>query len=178
MSNVTKNQPEADAAALGTLATSSNECKCGCGQTAENVYRQGHDAKHVSILLSYLDAGLIEREAAMAALPTTALKVKLNNALARRARLARQRAERAHLRDVAKREREAIKAAKKRTSASAGVDAKEAGINPAGYQVKVGRWWYPVVELGRDGDRFFVAYTTKDGSTKEARVDFDKVREA
>ena len=174
MSNVSKNPPEAAAAALGTLATSGNECKCGCGQTAESVYRQGHDAKHVSILLSYLDAGLIEREDAMAALPTTALKVKLNNALARRARLARQRAERAHLRDVAKREREAIKAAKKRTSAS----AEEAGINPAGYQVKVGRWWYPVVELGRDGDRFFVAYTAKDGSTKEARVDFDKVREA
>src|SRR5690625_7958513 len=42
-----------------TTETKSNllVCKCGCGQGLNNTvstYRAGHDAKHVSVLVSYL----------------------------------------------------------------------------------------------------------------------------
>src|SRR5690625_110633 len=42
-----------------TTETKSNllVCKCGCGQGLNNTvstYRPGHDAKHVSVLVSYL----------------------------------------------------------------------------------------------------------------------------
>lgn len=140
---------------LDAGANTANECKCGCGQTAENVYRQGHDAKHVSILLSYIAAGDVSREAAMAVLPTTALKVKLNNALARRQRIAAEQAER-------KAAREAARAARKTGK------AKKAEAEPSYTEVKVGRWWYPIVEIREDNG---ILYTARDGSIKEAPIE-------
>ena len=71
-------------------------CTCGCGIETKSTYRPGHDAKHVSILLAGIFARrnewgiegedlLIElAEDARAQLPSTALKVKFNNAFARR----------------------------------------------------------------------------------------------
>lgn len=37
-----------------TAPTTAATCLCGCGQEVNSVYRPGHDAKHVSILLAEL----------------------------------------------------------------------------------------------------------------------------
>ena len=70
-----------------TQAKSFNPCYCGCGLLAssKSLYKQGHDAKHVSVLLSYIAAGTHTVDAARALLPSTALQVKLHNTLAKQA---------------------------------------------------------------------------------------------
>ena len=131
-----------------TATKSYSPCFCGCGFLAggESLYKQGHDAKHVSVLLSYVAAGTHTVDEAKAALPSTALQVKLHNALARRAIKAEKAAGR-----------------KPRT-------AKKAS------QVKVGRWWYPVVSVAVGTNEVYVAYTAKDGTVKETVTTEDKLR--
>lgn len=69
-----------------TQTKSFSPCYCGCGLLAssKSLYKQGHDAKHVSVLLSYIAAGTHTVDEAKSLLPSTALQVKLHNTLARR----------------------------------------------------------------------------------------------
>lgn len=76
----------------------SNSCFCGCGTpiaSAKAIYRPGHDAKHVSVLLAEIFAqrwAWYDSEDELVALfiqtanrlPSGALRVKLNNAFANR----------------------------------------------------------------------------------------------
>lgn len=81
-----------------TAGVDSNSCFCGCGtptSSAKAFYRPGHDAKHVSVLLAEIFAqrkvwhdsedelvALFIQTSAQ--LPSGALRVKLNNAFAKR----------------------------------------------------------------------------------------------
>lgn len=81
-----------------TAGVDSNSCYCGCGtptSSARSIYRPGHDAKHVSVLLAEIFAqrkvwhdsedelvALFIQTASR--LPSGALRVKLNNAFAKR----------------------------------------------------------------------------------------------
>ena len=121
-----------------TTTKSYSPCFCGCGFLAggKSLYKRGHDAKHVSVLLSYIAAGTHTVDEAKAALPSPALRVKLHNALARQAR---------------RQEAKANKAPRKPRM----VEPREMAS-----EVKVGRWWYPIV----DQTAGQITYTKRDGS--------------
>lgn len=136
-------------------------CKCTCGRVTNSTYAPGHDAKHVSWLLDSVLSGTYDRVAARAELPSVALQIKFDNALVKAIDKA-----------VARQEREEAKLARKQAKQAKQVD------EPKLTEVKIGRWWYPVLEAMFVGeDQFLVIYTAKDGSTKEAQVGVEKIRE-
>ena len=186
-----------------TTTKSYSPCFCGCGFLAggKSLYKQGHDAKHVSVLLSYVAAGTHTADEAKSLLPSTALQVKLHNALARRT--AKQAAK------VAGRQPRTAK----NPCVVCGTRPKSKDINEnpelcsvcfeeAGFEndhmdgnhapgteragcsicramtseVKVGRWWYPVVSVAVGTNEVYVAYTAKDGTVKETVTTEDKLR--
>ncbi|QJD50038.1 hypothetical protein SEA_RASOVI_64 [Microbacterium phage Rasovi] len=67
--------------------TSRIDCLCGCGQntSAKANYRPGHDAAHVSVLLADFiakgDLSQVALKPYLAALPSDALKIKLQKAV-------------------------------------------------------------------------------------------------
>ena len=156
-----------------TTAAGSVLCKCGCGLTTSNVYRPGHDAKHVSILLEAVLSGATTREEARKELPSAALQIKLDSAVANAIARHEERVAKAALRAARQAETEARRAEQKAAKKAAKEAAKAEKVLT---EVKIGRWWYPIVEAGRDGDQFLIAYRTKDGEIKEAHVDADKLR--
>jgi hypothetical protein len=59
------------------------ECKCGCGTPSYSTYRPGHDAKHVSVLISYYKAKTHTLDDLQLMLPSFALRNKLVRAINR-----------------------------------------------------------------------------------------------
>ena len=53
---------------------------------------------------------------------------------------------------------------------------KEAKANKTSKEVKIGRWWYPVVSVAVGTNEVYVAYTAKDGTVKETVTTEDKLR--
>lgn len=74
-------------AASQPQTTAALTCLCGCGQetSAKANYRPGHDAAHVSILLAGFiakgDLSQVALKPYLAALPSDALKIKLQKAV-------------------------------------------------------------------------------------------------
>ena len=146
-----------------TQTKSFAPCHCGCGLVASSgsLYKPGHDAKHVSVLISYIAAGITTVDQAKAQLPTGALRVKLHNALARKARLAE------------------AKAAKQAAKQAANAAAEAAAEAETSWEIKVGRWWYPVTEAANlHDDIFAVVYVDKQGETHEVKASVNKLRQA
>ena len=146
-------------------------CYCGCGflVSSKSLYKQGHDAKHVSVLLSYVVAGTHTVDEAKAQLPSTALQVKLHNALARytakaEAKQAKQQAKGAkrtkkfvdpeqcdRCGETVERDDLYVVAGGPCWCNNCHVNAKE---------IKIGRWVYPIVEISGEE----ITYTKRDGS--------------
>lgn len=62
----------------------NTECVCGCGlHTSGTNYRPGHDAKHVSVLISYYKAKTHNLDDLQVMLPSIALRNKLVRAIRR-----------------------------------------------------------------------------------------------
>lgn len=57
------------------------ECLCGCGAEVKKTYRPGHDAKHVSVLISYYKVKTHDLDELLAMLPSVALRNKLTRAI-------------------------------------------------------------------------------------------------
>ena len=148
-----------------TATKSYSPCYCGCGFVAgsKSLYKQGHDAKHVSVLLSYVTVGTHTLDEAKAQLPSTALQVKLHNALARRNR---KQAKTANKAPKGKQQCDRCGAWVKEGMLVHDDLAEEAicdqcvanAIDPT--EVKVGRWWYPIVNQTTAQ----ITYTKRDGS--------------
>ncbi len=158
--------------------TETRNCKCGsCGQqvTGKAIYRPGHDAKHVSFLLTLVwespefrngSTGDVEgpvkmTKAAIGHLPTPALQTKFTNALSRKIDKEWDRY-----------------SAKVNTNADAGCHfgwhpdefwhametptAQARPIQADGGEIKVGRWTYPTGS--RPGQDTIYRNTKRDGS--------------
>ncbi len=95
--NRTRNTTETDPTPEVATPT-GGICRCGCGGQTGGTYRQGHDAKHVSVLVSYVAAQTITYEDAKRELPSGALQVKFHNAWNKLVRKAEAKAQR----DIAK----------------------------------------------------------------------------
>lgn len=118
-----------------------NRCECGCGAFVKGSYKQGHDARHVSKLVQLVVVdGAVTPDEAVDSLGSVALRAKLAKAL--------NRAQAAFDKEAAK-------------------TAKTAQLQPEPAEIKVGRWWYPIVGVANNG----VQYQTRDGSIKIASVD-------
>ena len=157
-----------------TATKSYSPCFCGCGLLAgsKSLYKQGHDAKHVSVLLSYVTVGTHTLDEAKAQLPSTALQVKLHNALARRNR---KQAKTANKAPKGKQQCDRCGAWVKEGGLSHDYETEQAicdqcialwslACNPT--EVKVGRWWYPIVSTDADG----ITYRAKDGNDKVTKA--------
>ena len=167
--------------ATATQTKSLNACYCGCGFAVKGSYKQGHDAKHVSSLLCQIVIGQLDSAIAYEALPSAALRNKLRNAIDNAAK----KEAKAIAKREAKREAKANKAPKgKQQCDRCGAWVKEGmlvhddlteeavcsecvsnAISPT--EVKVGRWWYPIVSVEVDG----IVYRAKDDSDRMAKVD-------
>lgn len=150
-----------------TQTKSLNACTCGCGFTAgaKSLYKQGHDAKHVSVLLSYVTAGTHTVDEAKAQLPSTALQVKFHNALARYTAKAEAKQAKGAKRtkkfvdpeqcdrcgETVERDDLYVVAGGPCWCDNCHVNAKE---------IKIGRWVYPIVEISGEE----ITYTKRDGS--------------
>ncbi|QGH80716.1 hypothetical protein SEA_ZANELLA_59 [Microbacterium phage Zanella] len=116
-------------AASQPQTTNRLDCLCGCGQetSAKANYRPGHDAAHVSVLLAdFIGKGDLSQGALkpyLAALPSDALKFKLQKAVDNFA---------------TKKAGKAPRAAKETRDEWVDVDTDE---------YKLGRWTYPVQAL-------------------------------
>ena len=141
-------------------------CTCGCGFTAgaKSLYKQGHDAKHVSVLLSYVVAGTHTLDEAKKQLPSTALQVKLHNAFVRYAAKQAAKADKAprtkkfidpeqcdRCGETVERDDLYVVAGGPCWCDNCHVNAKE---------IKIGRWVYPIVEISGEE----ITYTKRDGS--------------
>lgn len=148
-----------------------NGCRCGCGAQIKGDYKQGHDAKHVSILVARALAGgsdtYSECLGELAGFPR--LQAKLDRAYGNAMAKAEAKAARQAALQAKSAERELAKAEK-----AAKAEAKKRVLSFT--EVKVGRWSYPVERVTIQGDQFLVEYTAKDGLTKEAVVGADKLK--
>lgn len=154
-----------------------NGCRCGCGAQVKGDYAQGHDAKHVSILVGLAANGLSTVADAVAQLAgSPRLQAKFDRAYTNAQDRIKAKAARADSLAAKKAEREAAQVAKKAAKPVTKKDAKKDAKPVLSFsQVKVGRWSYPVEDVKVDGDQFLVSYTAKDGFTKEATVGLDKL---
>lgn len=185
--------------ATATQTKSPNGCTCGCGLPVKGFYKQGHDAKHVSVLLSYVTAGTHTVDEAKAQLPSTALQVKFHNALARWTAKQTKKADKARTvktpcvvcgaRPKSKNinenpelcsvcfEEAGIENDHMDGNHAPGTERKHCPICRAmTSEVKIGRWWYPVVSVAVGTNEVYVAYTAKDGTVKETVTTEDKLR--
>lgn len=177
--------------ATATQTKSLNACTCGCGFPVKGFYKQGHDAKHVSVLLSYVTTGTHTVDEAKAQLPSTALQVKFHNALARWTAKQTKKANKAPrvnqtpcavcgFRPRTRNTREQNPELCDTCWYEAGLENDHQDENHAPgtdrecpmcreflqtAEVKVGRWWYPVVSVDADG----ITYRAKDGSDRMAK---------
>jgi len=70
-------------AKTGNTRSEPNRCTCGCGQPANRQYLPGHDAKHVAKLVRKVKSGEMGRREAAKMLPSSPLKNRLRERLAR-----------------------------------------------------------------------------------------------
>lgn len=171
------------ASANGQLAivVGGGLCRCGCGQKVEKSYKQGHDARHVSLLVHAVVAGDMSYQTAVAQLMgADRLIVKLERAYI----AANARAAAAKERRIATEQRAANRlaaaskkaAAKKAAKKAAKAEAAKAPVGPIWTDVQVGRWTYPVIDiLGQEGDQVEVRYETRKGEKIVATVQADKL---
>jgi len=168
-------------------------CNCGCGEVVKNAYRPGHDARHVSILVSNWirayevseGAATHEVDDAMRRLPSAALKAKYLNAQQK----AEAKVEAKRNREQRRAEAKAAKLAATKgagsedrardeheASLSAKVAQEEAEyqaqvapvIEADGGEIKVGRWTYPTGS--KRGDDTQYRNTKRDGSGEWVEV--------
>lgn len=146
-----------------TKTSETTNCRCGCGAPIKGTYKQGHDARHVSNLVSMTTQGLASVAGAMEELAgSPRLQVKFERAYNNAQAKARAKAARAQ----ATAERKADQAARAQARSKKRVFS----------EVKIGRWSYPVEDVVSHGDQFQVSYTAKSGLTKEIIVGIDKLK--
>ena len=201
-----------------TQTKSFSPCYCGCGFIASSgsLYKPGHDAKHVSVLLKDALSNQITFDDARSKLTTQAIRLKFELAYLRA--LAKLDAKSAKLCVVCTSRRRSTKQGENPELCSkcfeeagyendhydgnhdagslptkcplckTGEHASEAAINAAiaageaatetSWEIKIGRWWYPVTEAANlYNDIFAVVYVDKKGETHEVEVSIDKLRQ-
>lgn len=147
-----------------TTIKTYSPCFCGCGSLtgAQSLYKPGHDAKHVSVLLSYIAAGTYTLDEAKQQLPSTPLRVKLHNAFARYTAKTKTKAP-----TLGDHTEPAECNQCSRTTDHDSLHVVVGGLRWCSdcYQgpreIKIGRWFYPIVKI-TDKE---ITYTKRDGST-------------
>lgn len=160
---------------MSTNTAKFTNCLCGCGQPVKSSYKQGHDAKHVSLLVQAVHLGKMDATSARGTLGSLALQAKFDRAMltiqAKANRAARTLA---------------TKAAKNNINSTCDCCDKDGAelthdetfdqmVCPACSnlrEIKIGRWWYPVRTISSG----VATYAKRDGSEAEVEVKGHEVR--